>query len=233
MQARLLLSVTAAAVLAACARTPTLSERPVQPGVDGLSLFSAEAVLQDDWQHLPLRGKTDYSIAMMDGRVAIRAVGAEGASALVRRVAVDVQSCPFVQWSWAVARLQDSADIREKAKEDVAASLFLLFGDPGLLIDPTPVPTLRYVWTNDAVPTGSVVDSPYLPGTVRSLVVESGTDRQGDWVTVRRNVLEDFELAFNRPPDGQIHAVALFTDNDQTRQPVEAYYEWARMACEE
>ena len=227
------LSLMAAALLAACSQVLTLAEGPFQSGPDDLSLFSADAVLQDQWQHLPLRGKTDYSLAVLDGRVAIRATGAAGASALVRRVTIDPRKCPAVEWSWAVEQLQKGADICEKEKEDVAASLYLLFGDPGLLIDPVPVPTLRYVWTNTTVPAGSVVDSPYLPGTARSLVAESGAGRRGDWVTVRRNVLKDFELAFERPADAQIHAVALFTDNDQTKQPVEAYYEWARMTCEE
>ena len=94
-----------------------------------------------------------------------------------------------------------------------------------------PVPTLRYVWTNGNVPTGDIVDNPYLPGIVRSIVVESGTDRIGGWITERRNVIQDFLNAFGYRPAERIHAVVLFTDNDQTQEPVEAYYGSGRMLC--
>ena len=36
---------------------------------------------------------------------------------------------------------------------------------------PKQVPSLRYVWTNQRMDVESIVDSPYLPGTVKSLVV--------------------------------------------------------------
>ncbi|MEE8302032.1 MAG: hypothetical protein V3S24_06295 [Candidatus Tectomicrobia bacterium] len=32
-------------------------------------------------------------------------------------------------------------------------------------------------------------------------------------------------------PKDHIQAIALFTDNDQTKQPVQAYYGWARVVC--
>ena len=119
-----------------------------------------------------------------------------------------------------------------REREDVAASLFLFFGDPGLgLLDWTPVPTLRYAWAAERVPIETVVDSPYLPGTVRTLVVESGEARLGRWLTARRNVAADFEKAFGHAPRDIIQAIALFTDNDQTREPAEAAYGAARALC--
>jgi Protein of unknown function (DUF3047) len=36
--------------------------------------------------------------------------------------------------------------------------------------------------------------------------------------------VEDFRRAFGRDPPPVAEAIALFTDNDQTREPVEAYY---------
>ena len=198
----------------------------------GNKLFDATTTIQDQWQHMPLRGETEYRLAVMNGRLGIRAVGRESASGLIRRVSVDPRQCPVIEWSWLVTRIQPDADLRVKEAEDVAASVYILFGDPGFLFDPKPVPTLRYVWTNGRLPLDAVIDSPYLPGTVRSVVVESGGGRAGTWVTERRNMLKDFERAFGYPPKENIQAIALFTDNDQTLQPVEAYYGWAQVVCE-
>src|SRR5262245_13077892 len=159
--------------LAACAAGPPAARQGV--GVAGERvLFAAETAIQDEWQPVALRGETEYRLAVVDGRLAIRALGRQSASGLLRPVQVDPSRCPVLEWTWRVERLQPDADLRVKERDDVAASLFLFFGDPGLLINPNRVPTLRYVWTSAQTPVGAVVDSPYAPGIVRSLVVESG-----------------------------------------------------------
>ena len=217
--------------LSACAGVPqTIDGEP--DSVAPNKLFNAATTIQDQWLHFPLRGKTDYRLAVMNGRIAIRAAGQKSASGLIRRVAIDPVKCPIIEWSWAVRKMQKDADLRVKDREDVAASIFLLFGDPGFLFDPKQVPTLRYVWTNENVPADAIIDNPYLPGIVRSIVVESGPERVGSWVTERRNMINDFLSTFGDSPTERIHAIVLFTDNDQTQQPVEAYYGWARVICE-
>lgn len=218
-------------LIAGCAVVPGKDAGTPRPST-GTHLFDAVTVLQDQWLHFSLRGKTDYRMAVMNGRVAIRATGQQSASGLIRRVAIDPVKCPIIEWSWSVTKIQQGADLRVKEAEDVAASIFLMFGDPGFLFDPKPVPTLRYVWTNDRLPLDTIIDNPYLPGTVRSIVVESGGKRVDEWVIERRNMSKDFEKAFGYPPKKNIQAIVLFTDNDQTLQPVEAYYGWARVVCE-
>lgn len=194
-------------------------------------LFRAETAISDEWQHLELNKSTEYGIGILDGKVGIRAVGRGSASGLIRRVGIDPFKCPSVEWSWAVKSLQESADLRVKEGEDVAASIFFLFGDPGFLFDPKPVPTLRYVWTNASEMIGVVIDNPYIPGTVRSVVVRSGTGRLGQWTAEARDLLSDYRQAFGAEPSGHVHAIILFTDNDQTNEPVEAYYGWAKANC--
>ena len=198
---------------------------------DTYSLFDPATVIQDQWQHMPLRWETEYRLVYLDGRLALRAVGRESASGVIRRVQVDPNRCPVLEWTWRVERLQSEADLRVKESDDVAASLFLLFGDPGFFSNPDPVPTLRYVWTNDRVAEGAVIDNPYMPGIVRNIVVRTGTEHIGEWVTERRNIVADFKRAFGEEPTNAIEAFALFTDNDQTKEPVEAYYADARLLC--
>ncbi len=194
-------------------------------------LFDPATVIQDQWQHMPLRWETEYRLAYLDGRLALRAVGRESASGVIRRVHVDPNRCPILEWTWRVEKLQSSADLRFKESDDVAASLFLLFGDPGFFSDPDPVPTLRYVWTTDRAVENEVIDNPYMPGVVRNIVVRIGAEHIGQWVTERRNIVADFERAFGERPKYAIEAFALFTDNDQTKEAVEAYYAYARLLC--
>jgi hypothetical protein len=193
------------------------------------SATASEAVLVDPaqpldqtWTHQRFERETDYERVTFDGMDAIRAVGRDSASGLYREVQVRIADYPWLEWRWRVDRLQGTADIRVKNREDFAAAIFLIFGRPSMFN--REVATLAYVWTSGRLPEGSVVDSPYHPGSVRSIVVRSGRSRLGQWVRERRNVVDDFRRSFGREPPEAVELIALFTDNDQTREPVEAYY---------
>lgn len=199
---------------------------------DTYPLFDPATVIQDEWRHVPVRaGETEYRITHLDRRLAVRAEGRQSASGLLRRVSVDPQRCPILEWSWRVEKLQEKADLETREGDDVAAGLFLLFGDPGFLSNPVAVPTLRYVWSNDRQEKEAVIDNPYFPGVVRSVVVQAGSKNLGKWVTEERNVVADYERAFGEKPRETVHVVAIFTDNDQTKEPVVAYYGYAKFDC--
>lgn len=196
-----------------------------------VALVDPRAPLAQTWQHILMGRATRYETVDIDGRAAIRAVGRQSASGLFRRVRFEPAACPWLEWSWRVDRLQRDADIRIAEGEDVAASIALLFGDPGFAMSPDPVPTLRYVWTSERVREGAVVDNPYFPGVVRSIVVERGAAHRGTWMSMRRNLVEDFRLAFGVQPPATVEVVVLLTNNNHTRERVEAYYGAARVLC--
>ncbi len=192
-------------------------------------LLDPATVIQDGWRHVALRGSTDYRIDTVDDALAIVATGRGGASILIR--ATPSSECSSVEWEWRVDRVQPSADLTRRETEDVAAAVFVVFGDPGMIEMPDPTPTLRYVWTNDRAQIGTVIDSPFLPGVVRSIVVRAGEERAGEWLVERRSLEDDFSTAFGEAPIQGVHAVAVLTDNDQTGEPVRAYYRSISLAC--
>jgi hypothetical protein len=202
----------------------SLSASPVSAG--GLLLFDADEGLAP-WRHVTFTGSTDYAPVIVDGQAAIRARGQNGASMLAREVNPPPSHCTGLRFRWRVDVLQPGADIASKEREDVAAALYIRFA--GSLLKPGPV--LRYVWSNQVYPPESIVDSPYLPGRERSIVVAAGNHGLGAWVTVQRDLAADFKRAFGPGPMPDIDGVALFTDNDQTGEAVLAYYGWARLLC--
>lgn len=187
-----------------------------------LQLADPAAPIEKSWTHQRFGVATEYTRVTRDGVPAIRAVGRTSASGLYRDVRYNVVEHPWLVWSWRVERLQRNADIRTKAREDFAAAIFVIFGRPSMAN--RNVPTLAYVWTNGQLPENAIVDSPHHPGTVRSIVARSGSVRLGQWSGERRNVVDDFRRAFGREPPSVVEVIALFTDNDQTGEPVEAYY---------
>lgn len=196
-----------------------------------ITIFDPARSFEENWEPIVFSGETRYELAFTDDRLALRAVAQDSASGLVRRIRIDPAECPILEWSWRVDRMHDHADLHEKARDDVAVSIFLLFGNPEAGFGFRRVPTIRYVWTNHSSAVNEVVDSPYLPGTVRSIVVHNDATRLHRWQRVRRDVVADFRTSFHREPDDVIEAVALFTDSDQTHETVEAWYGGARALC--
>ncbi len=196
-------------------------------------IFAAADALEESWRKFRIWREMEFTLAIADGGVAIEAV-AEGASAgLARGVEIDPEICPVLEWRWQIEALPSDADLSSRAREDVTASLIVAFGDPGVFTNPDPVPTLRYVWSTPDNPVETVVDSPYFPGVLRSIPVRSGPEGLGEWVTERRDLVADYELAFGEPPEDKIEVFALFTDSDHGGERVTARYGWARVLCTE
>ena len=84
-----------------------------------------------------------------------------------------------------------------------------------------PYATLVYVWLRNA-PAGTVLVSPY-SDRVRLFVVESGEERAGQWIDIRRNVVADYRHAFGEDP-GDIVAVGVMTDSGDDGSIRRAFY---------
>ena len=167
---------------------------------------------------------TDYRLVEVDGATVLEADAQEGGSGVSRKIRVDPKRHPVLEWRWRVpadpgtrlgaasgasplARLSlafhgdaNKLDFDDRAKLRLA----MLLTANGL-----PYASLLYVWMHD-VPAETVIRSPYTD-RVRMIVVESGAQRAGEWVTVRRNVLEDYRRAFGEEA-GDVVAVGLMTD---------------------
>ena len=202
-------------ILGLVAAIPSYAKHP-------LLLADPAAPLAEAWTHQRFGTATEYKSIVLDGVAAIRAIGRNSASGLYRDFRYRIAEHPWIEWTWRVDRLQRTADIRVKSGEDYVAALFLIFGRPSMLN--RDVPTLAYVWKSARIPEGSIVDSPYHPGTARRVVVRSGERQLGQWLRERRNVVDDFRRAFGREPPEAVEVIALFTDNDQTGEPVDTYY---------
>jgi len=167
---------------------------------------------------------TAYRAAEVDGVVAVEADAQAGGSALWRKVRLDPHSYPVIEWRWRVAP-EPSTKLEKNSPSSPLARLSLGFhGDVNKLdfddraklrlamsLTPNGLPyaSLLYVWMLN-VPAETVLHSPYTD-RVRMIVVESGAQRVGQWVTVRRNVLEDYRRAFGERPDDVV-GVGLMTD---------------------
>jgi hypothetical protein len=81
---------------------------------------------------------------------------------------------------------------------------------------------INYVWAS-SMPKGSSVSSFFSPNS-KIMVLESGPEQLGQWVTEERNVFDDYKSLYGEEPGG-ILGIAVMTDSDNTRSSAIAYYD--------
>lgn len=253
MRIRAILVCWLLAALAGCASTPgdellasaeVVREMARAGGerveVARFSRRQAGGPLAEYWQPyiiLPSKPRTDYKLVRVDGAVALQADADKSASGKVRRIRIEPQAHPMLEWRWRVGNLIPGADKRVASLDDAPARLVISFHGDAERLDfhnraqfrlaraisgrSLPYATLMYVWSN-TLPVGSVVQNPHTD-RVRSIVVASGPEGIGEWRQYRRNVLEDYRQAFGEEP-WDIVAVGVMTDADNTRQKARCHY---------
>ncbi len=225
------------ALLTACTAQPELAREGSFDRQD--VLYDPALAIEQGWLAMSLspNGRlTDFRLDSTQGRLSIRAEGRSSDSGLVLPVNIDVEACPFLEWDWRVEKLQEGASLYEADLEDVAASLWVMFGDPepgpwGAITAPKPVSTLRYVWTTDKIQDETIIDSPSQPGVIRSIVVQGGMVSPLAWESEKRDLAADYQAAFGGQPKSNVLALALVTGNYHTQEPVVAHYGAARLRC--
>jgi Protein of unknown function (DUF3047) len=193
----------------------------------------------DGWHEVRLPGKaaTRYAWGQKDGRDAFAATSERSASMWRRHVKRAPAELADVSFSWWVQDLVAEASVSEVAREDSPARVLFAFdGDHSRLPARTramfelaqaltgerpPYATLMYVW-DATLPVGSVIVNPR-SDRVRKIVVDSGPAKLRQWRDHRRNLAADFRLAFGEDP-GQLAAVGLMTDSDNTSSQAQSWY---------
>lgn len=166
---------------------------------------------------------TAFNIEEEDGDAILRADSDAAAAALWQPLDVEARGLSFA-WRWRIeAALADNQRERERAGDDYAARVFIIFDGAPFSPDAR---ALCYVWASSQEP-GSVYPNPYV-SEVMTMVLRSGDDRAGAWVTEERDVAADYELAFGEPP-GRVSGVAVMADTDDTGLRATAWFDDIRL----
>lgn len=209
---------------------PPLAAEPVTAAA--FSAARPDGPLPAGWVTRLLPGvpqPTRYTLVDDGGITVLRADSAAGASAVSRALRVDPDTHPRLRWRWKVDTLVPAADIASKSGDDFPARIYVSFDLPlarlpfferqllrlarALFDADLPTATLCYVWDGKA-PAGSIVRSAY-SNRVQMVVVESGSARLQQWVTVERDLAADFRAAFGTAAPA-VTGIAIAVDTDNT-----------------
>jgi hypothetical protein len=228
-----------AMLLSSCAQTPPAP--PAAPAtVRPFSDAKPGGAYPAGWRTLAFskfRKETRYTLVDECGNTVVQARADGSSSGLVELVDIDPSKYPWLTWRWKVVQSIPGVDNTRRETDDAPARIDISFdGDAKKLtiadrlwaaqvkalagID-LPYATLEYVWGGGA-PKETAIENTWT-SRIRMILVESGRERVGEWVTETRNVYEDYQRVFGETP-GRITAVGIITDTDATDTKAEAYY---------
>lgn len=216
-----------------------VAEVPALLEVGKFSSAPVGQALPDGWKPLTFKKipkQTAYELIKDGDAVVVKAVSDASASGLTKAVNIDPREYPIVRWRWKVENVLKHSDVTRKDGDDYPARLYITFAyDPDkvslgkklkfktgqAIFGDIPIGALNYIWDTNT-PIGTIVENAYTD-FAQMVVVESGTQKVGRWVSEERNIYEDYKLAFGEEPP-LMNGVAIMTDTDNTKEQATAYY---------
>ena len=182
-----------------------------------VGLFSQNDI--SGWEVRTFAGTTDYSVGPVDGRLVLIADSQQSASAYYKKIKIDLEKTPILNWSWQKLIPIDPGNEMVKKGDDFVARIYMVKIDELVIWDTL---ALNYVWSyqhhkND------VWDSPFAGKKSKMLSQRDASDPQAVWFTEKRNVLMDFKRLLGKEIR-HIDGVAIMTDSDNSGLSARALY---------
>jgi len=217
------------AITAAAGEADITPFSKAQPGIE----------MPEGWQPMviPRKAPSHFSLVTDADVTVLRAQAIATVGMLSYKLRFDPASRPLLTWRWKVDHVLTKADLGIRAGDDFAARVYVFFDVPleslpftarakmlfaRFIYGPElPIASLCYVWDNKHI-VGTSVWSAYTD-RVRNIVLESGPEKTGQWVTETRDIATDFRAAFGHDPPA-ITGIAIGNDTDQTGETALAWF---------
>ncbi len=192
------------------ASTAIVAELPIESGARvEAARFSAGRAgeSQPGWGRFivsPFATKSEYALVESGPGVVLEGRADASASGFYRRIHIDPARHPVIEWRWRVLQTPADLDPRVPARDDSPARVIVAFHGDATRLGLGERFTLRLykALTGEKMPYAIIMYS---------------------WAELRRNVLEDYRLAFGEEP-WDIVAVGVMTDAGNTRGKARAQY---------
>lgn len=118
----------------------------------------------------------------------------------------NINEHPRLQWQWRALELPEGAS--EKGQNDSGGAVYVTFGADWL----GRPKSIKYTYSS-SLPVGTIVSF----GPLKVIVVDSANEpHTGEWKTVTRNVVNDYQQVFGGSPPDRPLSITLWGDSDTT-----------------
>lgn len=190
------------------------SSSPDELTVGDFSNFSLES-----WEEKSFSGQTSYSLVSLRDTAVLKAESHDSASGLFRKIKVDLNKYPYLNWRWRIEQRLTTSNERVKSGDDYAARIYVII-DGGLL--PWRTKAVNYVWANRAEK-HDIWPSAFAGKNSMMVALRNNQDPTATWFDEKRNVLEDSKEMLGKDITA-IDGIAIMTDTDNNQDETIAYY---------
>lgn len=183
-----------------------------------VSEFSASSL--EGWEEKQFKGSTSYQLSQIEDKRVLLAESHNSASALIKKVHIDIRKYPFLNWRWRIENRLVAENEKTKSGDDYAVRIYVII-DGGILIWRTKA--VNYVWANQASK-GEIWENAFAGKNSMMFALRDRQDQLSNWYTEKRNVYEDLKLLFGTEFHF-IDAIAIMTDTDNSHGQAKAYYD--------
>lgn len=135
---------------------------------------------------------------------------------------INIYETPILSWKVRAHDLPDNANEQSNDRNDSVASIYVVFEMGRVALIKKVPKSIRYTWST-TLKEGET--SSKLFGNQQIIVVKSGNDDTGEWVTFERNIVEDYKQMFGDSPPANPIAILILSDGDSTNDFVKADYD--------
>lgn len=182
-----------------------------------VGLFSEQNL--EGWEQNEFSGLTHYSLKNVGEKIVLSADSTKSASAFYRKIRVDLNKTPLLNWSWSRQTLLNPGDEASKSGDDFVARIYVI-KDGGFFFWKTLA--INYVWSYQH-PRNVVWDNPFAGSKAKMISLQDRNSSGSTWFVEQRNVKQDFESFHGKKID-HIDGVAIMTDSDNSGLNANAYY---------
>ena len=143
----------------------------------------------------------------------------QSASAFYKKIRVDLDKTPILNWSWRKEQPIDPGNELDKKGDDYVARIYVVKSSGSILSETI---VLNYVWSYQHHRTDTW-NNPFAGKKSKMVAQRDAFDPQATWYSERRNVAVDF-VQLHGIEVGKIDGVAIMTDSDNSGLSARAQY---------
>jgi len=164
------------------------------------------------WKEKSFSGNTDYALKEQHGNYFLEATANKSASALYKRISVDLNKTPYLNWSWSITEGLPPQKEQTKEGDDYAARVYVIVK---LGAFPWQTFALNYVWSSNTQKSNAWPNA-YLKNAIM-IPKRSKVDPHGEWIHEKVNVREDLKRHLGKDIK-KVNGVAVMTDTDNSEE---------------
>lgn len=166
------------------------------------------------WELSVKTGEAHLQLVQDEGKQALQMRSEQASFSLQKKIRIPLKESPFLVWQWKVTEIPKGGDFRHSSTDDQAAQLIVAFSSSHFL---------SYIWDSTA-PKGTFASAPApLLKKIFAVVMQSGTQGLGTWITERRNLIDDYKQAFDEEPEA-LEGVRIQINSQHTQSRAESYW---------